>query len=350
MPESTPTNSMILAAQVMQVAAKAGLPVQEICAAAGVNPADLRNLDDRLPSIAYQRLLAEAARFAGDDLFWLRKVDMDLSAKMNPVWEYCFNAPDVREVQRRTEYSYRLLSDAFFPHHIKTEDGLLIRISSRRPGFHVSIHQVDWGLSQWHGTFQAIAGPALPLTEVRLVSTDQERLTAYRNFFSVLVLGGQPHNELVFNSEVLNLPAIRKNLDPDLDRTLMRLLQPMIEKLHREDPLKEAVYVAIQKQLIHGPPTLANIASQIGSSPRTLQRRLGEMRMTFTQLVDEARCYLAEYYLGQSSLNIIDIALLLGYSETTSLNKAFVKWHGVSPGQFRKSKLEGEGELQGAVD
>ena len=331
-----PMESMILAAYAAKEAADSGLPVLDICAAVGINPAILMDLDSRILTPTYQALLAEVVRQSGNELFWLRKINPEHLKARNLTWDYFFNAPDMREALRRSEFNYRLLSDIFFPGQVETEEGLLVRIATRKPGLQVSRYQVDWGLSQWYETLQIFAGPALKLLEVRLVRSDSLRQEAYRKFFKASVSMGQPFNELVFDREAIRLPNVRGDLTPALDSMLLTYLKSVIEKLSQEDPNKEAAYMAIQQQLMHGLPTVKNIAHRLGTSSRSLQRRLKDQGLTFKQLVTEARRYLAEYYLAQSRFNIAEIGLLLGFADHATMTKAFRKWHAMTPLEYRR--------------
>jgi AraC-like DNA-binding protein len=73
----------------------------------------------------------------------------------------------------------------------------------------------------------------------------------------------------------------------------------------------------------------------LGLGERTLQRRLGEERTSFRALLDRVREDLARSYLSSPDMSITEIALLLGYAETSTFHRAFVKWTGEPPGAFR---------------
>jgi AraC-like DNA-binding protein len=66
---------------------------------------------------------------------------------------------------------------------------------------------------------------------------------------------------------------------------------------------------------------------------------LSEAGLSFSQLLDETREPLARHYLRDASLELADIAFLLGFSEAGSLARAFRRWTGQSPGAYRRSLL-----------
>ena len=71
-------------------------------------------------------------------------------------------------------------------------------------------------------------------------------------------------------------------------------------------------------------------------TPRTLQRRLRESGLSFSQLVDETRQQLVLHYLRDPALELAEIAFLVGFSEAGSLARAFRRWTGTSPGEYRR--------------
>ena len=97
----------------------------------------------------------------------------------------------------------------------------------------------------------------------------------------------------------------------------------------------DAVRGAIGKQLPKGQATLALTAEAMGFSARTLQRRLAEQGLSYSHLVDEARFIKArDLILHQDK--IMDVAAELGYSDAGSFTRAFERWTGMSPMQYRK--------------
>ena len=78
------------------------------------------------------------------------------------------------------------------------------------------------------------------------------------------------------------------------------------------------------------------VARALGVSVRSLQRRLAEEGRSYHGLVDETRKDAAERYLSNSSLSIGEVAFLLGYSEAAAFHRAFRRWSGATPQEFRR--------------
>jgi AraC-like DNA-binding protein len=84
-------------------------------------------------------------------------------------------------------------------------------------------------------------------------------------------------------------------------------------------------------------PSLATVASELAMSERSIQRALGEEATSFRQLVDEVRKELALEHLGRPGASAADVAFLLGFSEPSAFTRAFRRWTGSSPTQFRSA-------------
>jgi AraC-like DNA-binding protein len=82
--------------------------------------------------------------------------------------------------------------------------------------------------------------------------------------------------------------------------------------------------------------SLARVARRLGTSPRTLQRRLSDQGLTFQSLVDRVRLYAAKALLCQTDLAVQDVAHRLGYCTPSSFARAFVRWTGTAPRAFRR--------------
>jgi AraC-like DNA-binding protein len=142
-----------------------------------------------------------------------------------------------------------------------------------------------------------------------------------------------PDTRLVLPEVVLERPLLAQNRD--LFAYLDRHAQTLQQKLERTPSLAFRLRELLVERLRDGEPDQPSIARALGLSERTLQRRLSEENASFASLVDEVRSDLARLYLGDPKLAIFEIAFLLGYSEPSAFNRAFRRWTGRSPSEFR---------------
>jgi AraC-like DNA-binding protein len=88
-----------------------------------------------------------------------------------------------------------------------------------------------------------------------------------------------------------------------------------------------------------GQVTIERVAEHLQVSPRTLQRYLQTEDTSFQALLDDTRQALATRYLRDSSLNLTQLAALLGYADLSTFSRAFRRWNGISPQQWQRSLL-----------
>jgi AraC-like DNA-binding protein len=128
---------------------------------------------------------------------------------------------------------------------------------------------------------------------------------------------------------------------PDRDMTLLLVMQDAIRRLNETSPqqsIVDQVRTQVHLLLMQKEPTLEEVAEKVGLSSWSLQRRLREEGLSFSLLVDKLRCEMATHYLQQKQLPISEMALLLGYSEVSAFSRAFRRWFGISPRQWRKGE------------
>ena len=157
----------------------------------------------------------------------------------------------------------------------------------------------------------------------------------YEKFFACPVKFGAQHNRLIFEVEDVDQPFITHNAE------LLELIAPELEaqlKQHlTSKSLKEQAKGILKRSLAGQRPRLEDIAIELRMSGRTLQRKLLEDGTTFHVLMEEARHEMAQHYLRQPSLALNETAYLLGYEDPNSFIRAFHKWEGTSPGDWRST-------------
>ncbi len=93
---------------------------------------------------------------------------------------------------------------------------------------------------------------------------------------------------------------------------------------------------------------IAGIAEMLGTSPRTLQRRLTEEGTSYSEIVQRVRYHTAALMLRDSNLRVIDVAVTLGYEDASHFSRFFRRVAGVTPRHFRSRYREGKFDYQAA--
>jgi len=140
-------------------------------------------------------------------------------------------------------------------------------------------------------------------------------------------------NVVVFRSSDLDLPFTTYN--PELLKILGAHLETEVQARKASLDTGEQVKQTLKQSLAGRRPTLQHVAKDLRLSVRTLQRRLTDVGITFQQLVEETRRELAHHHLKQSTVELNEVAYLLGYEDANSFFRAFQAWEATSPGEWR---------------
>jgi AraC-like DNA-binding protein len=121
---------------------------------------------------------------------------------------------------------------------------------------------------------------------------------------------------------------------PDLAQHNDQIVREYLEKMDRED-IVNRVRIQMVAHLSAGTLTALEVARRLHMSGCTMQTRLAQRGTNFQELLDTTRQELAAGYIQQSHLAITEIAYLLGFSDASNFTRAFRRWHGISPRDFR---------------
>ncbi|HRL94277.1 MAG TPA: AraC family transcriptional regulator [Pseudomonas sp.] len=178
---------------------------------------------------------------------------------------------------------------------------------------------------------RAFGGEAIRPLRAEFVHQPLAPLSRYRQFFGCEVLFNQEFDRLVYDPSVLQRPL----LPPD-GQLLAQVDDYVRDLLSRcEENLELQVRTLVSQTLGLQQHSLAHIAALLGLHPRTLQRRLLAENLQFKALVQDVKMKTASWYLSASSLEITQLADMLGYADIAAFSKAFRLSQGVSPSQWR---------------
>ena len=195
---------------------------------------------------------------------------------------------------------------------------------------------IDYELAALVGVVREITGVDVEPLEIRLPHAQRPSdLAAHRRYFRCPISFDQPTVGVVFRRRDLDLPV--READTELGSYLERYAEEVLESLAPGGSLADRVERAMWTEMKQGRLTLAGIASALAVSPRTLQRRLKEEGTSFAEIRDRFRRDMAVVILRDRRLAIYEVAYLLGYSEPSTFYRAFRRWMGTSPHEYRAS-------------
>jgi AraC-like DNA-binding protein len=161
--------------------------------------------------------------------------------------------------------------------------------------------------------------------------------TLHEHFFGCPVRFHAPETRLVLERRAVERPLLKR--DPTLYAYVDRHARALSERQAEQASLSGRVRQHLLEVLEQGEPRPTDVARALGTSERTLQRRLKEGDRTFSDILDDVRRELASSYLCDERLAIFEIAFLLGYSETSSFHRAFRRWTNMGPQEFRATRV-----------
>jgi AraC-like DNA-binding protein len=179
-----------------------------------------------------------------------------------------------------------------------------------------------------------IGAPVTPLyVELARRRADERML---EEAFGCPIRFDAPIDQLVIEERLLARPFVTRNAD------VVAMLVPALESALAETTSPRTIVDDVRALLRRGMtgerPSVEKVAHAVRMSPRTLQRRLGELGTSYQALLDEVRRDASRRLLASTDLDAGEIAFLLGFEESNSFSRAFVAWEGATPGRWREAK------------
>jgi len=171
-----------------------------------------------------------------------------------------------------------------------------------------------------------------PLEVTFLHSEPGSAMGQFYGFFRCPMRFGEPVSSMTFAAEVLDRPLPASNRELALAND--RVLSDFVGKLKRDD-IVSRTKSAISDYLPSENFTSEMVAGALHMSSRSLQRKLAAEDTTFRKLVEAVRQELARSYLSDGSFSLTEISFLLGFSSPAAFSRAFKRWTGVTPQEFR---------------
>jgi len=176
-------------------------------------------------------------------------------------------------------------------------------------------------------------GKWLP-AEILFMRRSPANLEPYRKFFRAPLRFDTEHSALVFKRDWLDLPLTTG------DSTRQQVLEKTAREIesHGTGDLSSQVRRILRRQLLSGNHSMQRVADELSMHRRTLDRRLRTDSMSFKSIVDEVRFEVSQQLL-ETKMPVSDIAQHLQYANPAAYTRAFRRWSGVAPTEWRKARL-----------
>ena len=307
-----------------------GLDIDQVLRHAGISPVLRHQSKQWLTTQQYFAIWAAIEAVSGDALIGLRIGGEARTDQFDPASFAALHSHTFGEALERLSRYKRLTC----PETIRVaSDGDSTRISFHWlwARGHAPTALTDSGFANIHlllgsGTGQSIAPLRIELAHTR---SDAQR---YADYFGCEVGTCTDHDALIYSNATLNKPFLTGNSD------LIAVLLPGLElQLDAALPqsLDQQVRTVLAEMMRGERPSMEAVARQLLLSPRTLQRRLTEAHTSYQSILDTVRQDSACKLLSHTTMELGEIAFYLGFEEVNSFQRAFCKWKGMTPRQWR---------------
>jgi AraC-like DNA-binding protein len=301
--------------------------------------ADAETAPDVFVSIAQLRaFLAAAERAAGDPLLGVHTASYFPRGAWGLVEFATRNAPRVRDAFGRLARYGRLLDEVVrFTYAEEGGEGKLTQEITGVPGG-LGRHGNEFWMAALLGETARATGRPLCPTRVWLAHPAPREPGVRAGLAEALGTAA-----LTFGAQANAFALAAADLDAPLlgaDPALLQHLDAHAEQALRYAPAPGGLAMHVRQRMRDNLgqrlPSMTEVAKQLRMSPRTLQRRLAEEGTRFQTLVDAVREEQARLYVREPHRALDEVAWLLGYSEKSTFLRAFRRWTGTTPGQYRQ--------------
>jgi len=185
-----------------------------------------------------------------------------------------------------------------------------------------------------HGVACWLVGRRIPILRAQFGYPEPAHSAEYRLMYCTDLAYGRPHTAIVFAADYLNLPIVQN--ERSVKEFLRTAPESILVKYKNGSSLSARIRRRLRQLLPGELPDFERLAGELNMTTATMRRRLHEEGASYQGIKDQLRRDLAIGYLSHSDRGVMDIALELGFSERSAFHRAFRKWTGASPGEFRR--------------
>ena len=200
---------------------------------------------------------------------------------------------------------------------------------SQRVFAHELLLMLLYGLSCW------LVGRRIPILRTEFSYPEPAHSAEYRLMYCADLRFNRPNTLLAFEATYLDLPLVQN--ERSAGEFLRTAPESILLKYKNGSSLTARVRRRLRQFLPGTVPDFAELAGEMSMTAATMRRRLHEEGESYQSIKDQLRRDLAISYLSHSHRSVMDIALELGFSERSAFHRAFRKWTGASPGEFRRT-------------
>ncbi len=311
------------------------LDADELLRKVGLSPALLRAPQARVSAKQYSALWRLVAATLDDEFFGQDSRRM----KSGSFAMLCHAVVHCRTLAQALERSlrfYALILDDIRATLVKDGQYARIELQPRSAGAAPRVFAHELLLMLLYGVACWLVGRRIAIARAEFSYAEPAHSAEYRLMYCANLAFERPHTSIAFDLSCLNLPVVQN------ERTVKDFLRKAPEnillKYKNGGSVSARIRRRLRQRLPGAVPEFETLAGELHMTTATLRRRLHEEGASFQSIKDQLRRDLAVGYLSHSDRSVMDIALELGFSERSAFHRAFRKWTGAAPGEFRRSR------------
>lgn len=300
---------------------------------AGIPRHALENPDIRIPVSVWNRFLEKGREWSKDPAFALHLGEKISHSRMSVVAHVVFNSRTAGEGIRQYIRFIKLANEGDKVALEEQDETVGVVYMTEDPAFYSDL-AMERNFSLAVTRLRRYTNVNVSPVRVEFQHSAPPYADEYNRVFQADVLFDQARNRLIFHKSALDLKLGKRS--PHLYSGLVNYAEVLLGKLLRRRPYTRKARKWIVKCLSGGEVDIETVAQKMHMSRQTLYRKLKKEGSSFKEIMDDTRRQQAIHYLEQNEHSISEIAFFLGFSQISSFNRAFKRWTGKNPSEFRK--------------
>lgn len=325
--------------EILKGARSRGLDMDDLLLRADISPALLEAPLSRVSQRQYARLMRVTRHRMRDEFLGLCSRPVPLGS-FSHICKNLIRCATLGQAMREAFQFYRMLIDDFVPRLTVSRDVARVRIVHKGPPETMGGYPERMFVFLGFGVASWLVARRLPIQAVYYRSSERGRDAYVKSLFQSPVHYQDVFVGLDFEARWLDLPIVQNAMS--LREFLQQAPTSLLVKYRDQTSLTERIRRLLRRHLSGEMPTLEEISATFGITSQTLRRRLRNEGHTYQSLKDSLRCDAAIELLGRADLSLVDIAAMVGFSEPSTFHRAFKKWTGLPPGEYRSRSLREE--------
>ncbi|MEX6502118.1 AraC family transcriptional regulator [Pseudomonas zhanjiangensis] len=330
MSERTTSSSWALG--IVQALEMGGVDCQAIFPELGLDYAALQDPDARFAQDAMTRLWQRAVQLSGNPAIGLNMAKVVRPASFHVVGYALMSSRTLREGLTRLVRYQRIIAEGADLSFRPTADGYELILAIHGDRLPPARQSAEASLAYALAFCRWLTGKPIRPQRVLLQGEPPADPEPFRQVFQAPLQFNAAHYALLFERTDMEMPLPTAN--ESLAQLHDRFAGDYLARFSESRVTHQARQV-LCRLLPQGEPKRETVAQALLLSQRTLQRRLQEEGTSYQQLLDDTRRELAEQYLAQPNLTLLEVSYLLGFADPSNFFRAFRRWFGMTPGEYR---------------